>query len=117
MIHLKDSLYIDADKYQFILIEKRESKDGNAYQVPLGYCPTLETLIRGLSDRKLHELTSFLKSVRALQDDFADWAASIKSPLLSELKAAIEAYGKYEVLLEKNKELKEKLRCMNTQQQ
>ena len=47
MIHLKDSLYIDADKYQFILIEKRESKDGNAYQVPLGYCPTLETLSWG----------------------------------------------------------------------
>jgi|DEB0MinimDraft_6_1074348.scaffolds.fasta_scaffold29677_5 hypothetical protein len=93
MIHLEENLYVGADKYQFILREKRQTEEsGKVYWKDLGYYPNLSTLIRGLSDRKLYQFVEQGKSLKAMQEEFVTWAESLKTPLVAELKQAVKAY-------------------------
>jgi hypothetical protein len=93
MIKLKDDYAIDADKYQFILKKHRmqKSKDGQETLVWVveGYYPTIATLIRGLSDRRLYDAVKRCEKLKAVQDDLIDWAEHLKTPLVEDLKRLI----------------------------
>ena len=94
MINLEGDLYLDADQYQFFIKRRAVSEQGNVRFDMVGSYPTMATLIRGLSDSKLYELVQAHTSLKAVQDDFIAWGGSLKTPLVSELKEAVRAYGR-----------------------
>jgi hypothetical protein len=92
MIKITDDYAIDADKYQFILQKRRmKKKDGQETPVwdVVGYYPTIATLIRGLSDRRLYDAVKRCEKLKAVQDDLIDWAEHLKTPLVEDLKRLI----------------------------
>jgi hypothetical protein len=97
MIKLTDEYFIDADKYQFILLKMNMSKNKKTgVETPRwraqGYYPTLATLIRGLSDRFLYAACANCESLKSVQEDLIKWAEHLKTPLVAELKAAVKQY-------------------------
>ena len=94
MIHLNENLYIDADKYQFILKRKRIADKGKFKGQPVfkdeGYYPTLSYLLSAVSEMKMYELVQSVKDLSEVQRDLKQWAEDIKSPLVCELKKAIK---------------------------
>ena len=97
MIKITEEWHIDADSRQFILKRRKIAGDdakepGKAYYVDEGYYPTIDTLIRGLSDRKLYEAVSSCERLRDAQEELVDWASRLRTPLVSELKEAVRRY-------------------------
>lgn len=92
MIKLTDDYAIDADKYQFILTKRRmKKKDGQETPVwdVVGYYPTIATLIRGVSDKRLYDAVKRLERVKSVQEDMVNWAEHLKTPLVEDLKRLI----------------------------
>ncbi len=90
LIRITDEFAIDADKYQFILNElKHKEKTGEPYWKPVGYYPTLSTLISGLSDMQMYDAVRRCGSLKAVQDDLVGWAEGFKTPLVSDLRKAV----------------------------
>jgi len=55
----------------------------------VGHYPTIATLIKGLSDRRLYDAVKRLERVRSVQDDLVSWAEHLKTPLVEDLKRLI----------------------------
>ena len=96
MIKLKDTLYLDADSRQFILKEKmvvlKGKNAGDTYYKEIGYYPTLKTLIRALAERQMYDEVSRVHSLAEIQDKLGEWAESLKTPLVANLRDAVKAY-------------------------
>jgi len=96
MINLEPTLYIDADKYQFILkesftVEKGDRAGETDFRV-LGYYPSISSLLHQLTERKIRDGIKRCASLRAIQVDLEEWAKGLKTPLVASLKAAVEDY-------------------------
>jgi hypothetical protein len=95
MIELTEELSLDADKYQFILKEKRvagvEAKiPGAVTWESLGYYPTLRLLSDALFERRMYSATSSVQTLRELQSEAKHAAKDIEGCLT---KAAVMLNG------------------------
>jgi len=97
MIKLNETYYLDANRREFILKRKRVVQEGDnagsAQFDDVGYYPTIDTLIRGLSNLKLYELVRACGSLRETQEELVSWSAHLRTPLVSELKDAVRGYS------------------------
>ena len=101
MIKIGEDHAIDADERQFILKQQRIVKitddageptgETRAVWDVLGYYPTIATLIRGLSDRRLYGAVKRCERLKSVQEDLVDWAERLKTPLVGDLKRLIKA--------------------------
>ena len=77
MIELTDRYILNADTFQF----KLQTRLDSGLIKTKGYYPSLSTLIRGLSERKLYELAKETQSIKAIQDEFITWSDQLKIKL------------------------------------
>ena len=93
MILLPNNYAITANRYNFILQRKLVSDKGIArWEIENGhggYYPTLSTLMRGLSDRHIYESAAAVQALSDVQEDLVQWAESLKSPLVRDLREAL----------------------------
>lgn len=79
-IHLDGDYFLSSDRYQFILkVRKVNQETGSVYYRDEGFYPTIETLVRGLSDRKLYTLVERAKSLQEVQDRLIEWSAQFEA--------------------------------------
>lgn len=92
MIHLQDNLYLDADKYQFILKQRsvKGEKANNPGEVTYGkeeYYATVGQVVHAIGEKKLKAAIN--NPVNTIQDvlrEAEDWANSLESDLLPRLR-------------------------------
>ena len=90
MIKIGEDHAIDADERQFILKQRRHTHKGEPVWAVLGYYPTIATLTRGLSDRRLYDAVKRCERLKSVQEDLVGWAERLKTPLVGDLKRLIK---------------------------
>jgi len=95
MIELPDDYILEADRREFTLRKRKFNKEsGEAYisDKEVAHYPTLATLIRGLSDRRLYDAVQRMTELWEIQEDLIHWATKLQGPLTVDVRKAVKAY-------------------------